>query len=178
MTPDAQEEGKPSQEDLVDMIQQMPEDANRDDILAAFQKTPPRRSGRAPIFSPTNVRKCYNCQEPGHIAANCPKPRRERPAGQGRGTQPETRRCFKCGKVGHIAKDCKSPSTSAAAVTDGDVLFYTMSLTDSSDRARPRTARLGDYLEHAMKNNICNEKFGFKALHGARGNGRGGAEGG
>lgn len=43
----------------------------------------------------TGPRKCYNCNEDGHLAANCAKPRRERGS------------CFKCGKFGHQATQCK-----------------------------------------------------------------------
>ncbi|KAK9751730.1 Zinc knuckle [Popillia japonica] len=40
-----------------------------------------------------NDKKCYNCNEYGHISLKCPKPQRKA-------------RCFNCQKVGHLAKDC------------------------------------------------------------------------
>lgn len=40
--------------------------------------------------------KCFNCNEMGHIAVKCPKPKRERGA------------CYKCLQQGHRAKDCTS----------------------------------------------------------------------
>ncbi|KYN23206.1 Gag-Pol polyprotein [Trachymyrmex cornetzi] len=40
--------------------------------------------------------KCYNCNEMGHIATKCPKPKRGR------------RACFKCWQTGHQSKDCPS----------------------------------------------------------------------
>jgi len=43
-----------------------------------------------------NVRRCFNCNEEGHLIADCPKPKRERGS------------CFKCGKLGHQAAQCKS----------------------------------------------------------------------
>lgn len=45
----------------------------------------------------TDSRRCYNCNEDGHLAASCTKPKRERGS------------CFKCGKFGHKATQCKPP---------------------------------------------------------------------
>lgn len=39
--------------------------------------------------------KCFNCNDMGHIAVNCPKPSRKS-------------RCDKCKKIGHETKDCKA----------------------------------------------------------------------
>ncbi|XP_001810078.1 retrovirus-related Pol polyprotein from transposon 297 [Tribolium castaneum] len=39
-------------------------------------------------------RKCYNCNEVGHISTNCPKPQKKS-------------RCNTCNRVGHFAKDCQ-----------------------------------------------------------------------
>lgn len=41
------------------------------------------------------TKKCFNCNEIGHISIKCQKPQRKM-------------RCFKCDRVGHIAKDCSS----------------------------------------------------------------------
>ncbi|XP_053968466.1 uncharacterized protein LOC128869895 [Anastrepha ludens] len=50
--------------------------------------------------------KCFNCNEYGHIAANCPKP-------------PRKERCAKCNKVGHDSKSCRyEKSTVATVVTE------------------------------------------------------------
>ncbi|KMQ87017.1 hypothetical protein RF55_13822 [Lasius niger] len=42
-------------------------------------------------------KKCYNCNETGHFAADCTKPKRERGS------------CFKCEKFGHRANQCNPP---------------------------------------------------------------------
>lgn len=36
---------------------------------------------------------CYNCNEEGHVAANCKHPRQKKP-------------CFVCGMLGHDARKC------------------------------------------------------------------------
>ena len=40
--------------------------------------------------------RCFNCNEMGHMASSCPKPRRQRGS------------CFKCGRFGHLANECRS----------------------------------------------------------------------
>lgn len=43
--------------------------------------------------------KCYNCNQPGHLAKDCQKPRRERGS------------CYVCGEFGHMAANCPSKSS-------------------------------------------------------------------
>ena len=40
--------------------------------------------------TPKGNKDCFNCGEPGHIAADCPKPKK----------------CKHCGKTGHLSSDC------------------------------------------------------------------------
>lgn len=47
-------------------------------------------------------RKCFNCQQTGHVAANCTKKRK---TGGGAG---DARKCYECGQTGHIAANCPS----------------------------------------------------------------------
>ena len=48
---------------------------------------------------PLEDRRCYNCQERGHIAKDCTHP-------QGFGQRREDRTCYLCNEKGHIAKNC------------------------------------------------------------------------
>jgi hypothetical protein len=47
-----------------------------------FGKPKPRPAGSEPL--PPRNGLCFNCQKPGHIAVNCPKPRRNKYSGNGR----------------------------------------------------------------------------------------------
>lgn len=54
---------------------------------------------------PTSQRrtpKCYNCRESGHIAPECPKPRKPRGP------------CFRCGLTSHQKKDCPGEESKSA----------------------------------------------------------------
>ena len=50
---------------------------------------------RAAPFRPLAAVRCYGCNEMGHYASACPKPKRGG--------------CHRCGQVGHIARDCTRP---------------------------------------------------------------------
>lgn len=83
-----------------------------EEMLTAFANvsTPKEVSRRQPLHlekvkssfkeqrKPKEVvsRKCYNCNEDGHLATNCTKPKRERGS------------CYKCGELGHKVNQCKS----------------------------------------------------------------------
>jgi len=49
-------------------------------------------------------RKCYNCQQYGHISRNCTKRRRE--GGDQGGRSQNGRTCFLCGSADHLARNC------------------------------------------------------------------------
>lgn len=68
-----------------------PKGAPRSSIPTAGKSKPPSKEQKSKEKSP---RRCYNCNEDGHIAAKCTKPRRERGS------------CYKCGKLGQRAAQC------------------------------------------------------------------------
>ena len=43
------------------------------------------------------MRKCYNCDESGHLSHQCGKPKKE------------NRVCFNCDEPGHLAHQCRQP---------------------------------------------------------------------
>jgi hypothetical protein len=47
------------------------------------------------IFNDKGEPKCYNCNDFGHMAKECKKPKNTT--------------CYNCGKEGHIAKYCRKP---------------------------------------------------------------------
>ena len=77
------------------------------------------------------LKKCVNCGKPGHEAANCRGPKRERGA----------RPCSNCGATGHISKECRKPRFALAVATepfhrDAAGRLYAMMMTTDHDIQR------------------------------------------
>ena len=136
-----------SQEDILNVIKEMPEECNRDDILAALQRGGKKGGGKG------GERRCYNCQGLGHIAANCRKPKQERPAkgsGKGDGTGRETRTCYKCNKAGHLARDCR---VDTAVMTEDSGHHFQFALEEWKEvEAKTKRCTLADFLTTPVKN--------------------------
>lgn len=92
-------------EELIDVGRQLEE---RKEAIEAFVPPPRNRKFMEPdlayvytdgeaLGNPSSCHEintsCWNCKEPGHRAAQCPKPKGER-------------YCFKCGNPGHTVRSC------------------------------------------------------------------------
>ncbi|KAL5254299.1 hypothetical protein ACHWQZ_G013921 [Mnemiopsis leidyi] len=75
-----------------------------------YQKPYDRVGGRGGHRPGGDSRKCFNCNEPGHMARDCPRNRGGPPQGGfNHGGPPpgqDTRTCYNCNQRGHVAKDC------------------------------------------------------------------------
>jgi len=75
-----------------------------------YQKPYDRAGGRGGHRPGGDNRKCFNCNETGHMARDCPRNRGGPPHGQfsHQGPPPgqDTRTCYNCNQRGHVAKDC------------------------------------------------------------------------
>ncbi|XP_011874435.1 PREDICTED: uncharacterized protein LOC105565665, partial [Vollenhovia emeryi] len=109
-----------------------------DEMLMAFADVPsPKGAPRKPS-TPTQKKpqdgeqkpekartvKCYNCNEAGHVAAKCTKPKRERGS------------CYRCGKLGHRAAQCDSTNEGVKDSTKEGVHWVTSEQREDNDFRR------------------------------------------
>ncbi|XP_040074772.1 uncharacterized protein LOC120846931 [Ixodes scapularis] len=83
---------------------------NRDPGMTSVKKTIDERNNkdkRSPIHNEKGERKCYNCSRFGHIACDCPEPKRPL-------------KCLSCGKTGHTQRHCieRAPRSETNAVSN------------------------------------------------------------
>jgi len=62
--------------------------------------------------SPTNLQRCFYCQQLGHFQRNCPKRRSA------------NRRCFACGQLGHVERNCWQGNYRGASMPGRGRPFY------------------------------------------------------
>ena len=63
--------GEGSPPELLAALSELPGSADVEDIIAVLRRFPNKQR-----TNPMGPRKCFNCGEPGHLAAACPKPKR------------------------------------------------------------------------------------------------------
>lgn len=107
-------EGK---EDLLKAFEQItlrPENKNRRGNVVG--KSDNRQQSKVKETEQRRENKCYNCNQMGHLAKNCDKPKRERGS------------CFECGSTDHRVRDCNqkkqmtsSSGTSQKKEADGQI---------------------------------------------------------
>lgn len=70
-----------------------------------------------------NMRTCYNCGRPGHLAPQC----------RFQGQKPVTVRCYNCGKPGHMQRQCPEPPKKAgdASVPPSKGRVFTITTPDA-----------------------------------------------
>lgn len=94
--------------------------------LSYFQELTEKLTQRAGRQTNSNnngsrFRRCFKCNDTGHLASECDKPRagrRTNPDNQETDRKSTNRRCFRCGGLGHFASDCKKELQSMCVSRD------------------------------------------------------------
>lgn len=69
---------------------------------AVGRNAPPPDDSEARTMPPVS-KNCFNCDQPGHYAANCPS---KNNGGGKKETNKEGLKCFRCGEPGHFSNSC------------------------------------------------------------------------
>lgn len=85
----------------------------------SYQRQDHMRRGKPQYQSGTEQRRCYNCQQFGHLSYDCPQPKRQSRTPRTPGYQNQPNRdasqphlpinpivCNSCGGINHIARNC------------------------------------------------------------------------
>jgi hypothetical protein len=121
-----------------------------------FNSQPARPTGTSRDERPREDRRCVNCNEKGHSAADCKKPK----------VDFKDRKCFECGKPGHTANRCPEARrndgkrSNVNAMDGDDANHYTFCLEDADGfapvrrgvkpRPMPTSTTMGDILNKAF----------------------------